>query len=386
MKNEIIPYPKSEFNLDDFNFETRRLDSLNYNVFLNDKFYKNTSIANVIYDLQHHLTFKRVSKLNKRITNEGSINLVINFFKQLGLKDKIEPILTCKNPMFKTLYSKNGQSSYVKYVGNDKEITFSVGDLGTYLGVNNLVHESSHAISGHYTKLSNLIKKQNKILNTYGETSEEYINHENKMIKFLTKSTEPLTDCISEIDTFIMERLFLEYATNNNLISPEDKQIVLQDNINDMRQHMLIFFQEDIIYRTIRKIKEKENNTHNEISNDEYLKLKETLSKRQFGKELISRLNFISQRNNSNKYLNNIKSKFRYIVAFIFSRVWMDKFLNSKKQEKLKMLEDFKTYLLNNHKHNLHTTLEHLLPNETYETLINKFIEIHNPKTQELEK
>lgn len=64
----------------------------------------------------------------------------------------------------------------------------------------------------------------------------------------------------------------------------------------------------------------------------------------------------------------------------------MDKFINSKKQQKQQMLEDFKEFLLNNHKYNLHSTLEYLLPNETYETVINKFINIQNSTTEELTK
>ena len=45
MKYEIIPIKEKEFDLEEFNDETRRLDSLNYNLFLNDKFYKDQSIG-----------------------------------------------------------------------------------------------------------------------------------------------------------------------------------------------------------------------------------------------------------------------------------------------------------------------------------------------------
>ena len=67
MKNEIIPYQEKEFDLEEFNDETRRLDSLNYNVFLNEKFYKNQSIADVLYKLQHLVPYKPTKKINKGI-------------------------------------------------------------------------------------------------------------------------------------------------------------------------------------------------------------------------------------------------------------------------------------------------------------------------------
>ena len=84
MKNEIISYQEKEFDLEEFNEETRRLDALNYNTFLNEEIFKNKSIIDALIILQNYVHFKRVEKINKRITNEGSINLVLEFYEKLG--------------------------------------------------------------------------------------------------------------------------------------------------------------------------------------------------------------------------------------------------------------------------------------------------------------
>ena len=140
MKNEIIPYEEKEFDLEEFNDETRRLDSLNYNVFLNEKFYKNQSRADVLYKLQHLVPYKPTKKINKGITIQNSINLVLEFYAQLGLRENLEPILTNKHPMFKTIIDENSEESFVRHSTIDPQITFSVGNLGTFYGAAHIAH------------------------------------------------------------------------------------------------------------------------------------------------------------------------------------------------------------------------------------------------------
>ena len=210
MKNEIISYQEKEFDLEEFNEETRRLDALNYNTFLNEEIFKNKSIIDAIIILQNYVHFKRVEKINKRITNEGSINLVLEFYEKLGLKEKLEPILSGKHPMFSTKISKNDESSFVSHKFLDPKLTFNVGEMGTFYGIINLAHESAHVINGHYTKFSKLINKQNKIINKFGKDSKEFQNFDFQLYKFINKATQPLRDCITEIETHIVENLFLE--------------------------------------------------------------------------------------------------------------------------------------------------------------------------------
>jgi len=383
MKNEIVLYEEKEFDLESFNEETRRLDALNYNTFLNEEIFKNKSIIDAIIILQNYVHCKRVEKINKRITNEGSINLVLEFYEKLGLKEKLEPILSGKHPMFSTKISKNDESSFVSHKFLDPKLTFNVGEMGTFYGIINLAHESAHVINGHYTKFSKLINKQNKIINKFGKDSKEFQNFDFQLYKFINKATQPLRDCITEIETHIVENLFLEFALNKNLISPEDKESYYRLNINSMRRDIAIILQENYIYSAIRYIKECNNDTNNELTEKEYLELKEELISVNHH-DFIDRLNFISKRRKNNDLINNCKYKFRYIVGNIFATVWIDKYKNSKKQEKQKMLEDYKLFLLNNHNYDLDSAMELLLPNETFETTVNKFVKLVNENKQEL--
>lgn len=385
MKNEIIPYQEKEFDLEEFNEETRRLDSLNYNLFLNEKFYKNQSIADVLYKLQCLIPFKRSKKINKGITIENSINLVLEFYNQLGLRENLEPILTNKHPMFNTIINKSSEDSFVSHSTIEPKITFSVGNLGTFYGAAHIAHEGAHAISGYYTKYAKLVDEQNKAL-THGLISKEYNLAWDNIEECIRDVAQPKKDCISEINTYIIEKLFLEFAENKNLISPEDKIFYKNLKSNTIRKDIETIIEEELIYRNIRHIKEKSNNTNNALSESEYIELKNILSEKDSKKWLIARLNFISKRQSLNKQNNNCKFRFRYLVAEIVSSVWIDTYINANKKDKQQMINDFKNFLLNNHNHNLDTAMELLLPNETYETTINKFVNLVNSKSQELSK
>ena len=383
MKNVIIPYQEKEFDLEEFNDETRRLDSLNYNLFLNEKFYKNQSIADVLYKLQHLIPYKPSKKINKGITIDNSVNLVLEFYEQLGLRKNLEPILTNKHPMFNTIIDKSFEDSYVSHSTIDPKITFSVGCLGTFYGAINMAHESSHAICGYYTEFAKLVDEQNKAL-THGLISKEYNLAWDNIEKCIRDVAQPKKDCISEINTYIIENLFLEFAEKKNLISPEDKISYKNLKSNSIRRDIEVIIEEELIYRNIRYIKEKLNNTNNSLFENEYLQLKEELSKHNSKEWITKRLNFISKRQSINKQNTNCKFRFRYVVAEIFSTVWMNNYLKSNKKEKQKMIDNFKTFLLNNLDYDIDSTTELLLPNETYETIINKFVELVNSKNQEL--
>ena len=383
MKNEIVPYKEKEFDLEEFNEETRRLDSLNYNIFLNEKFYKNQSIADVLYKLQHLIPYKPAKKINKGITIDNSVNLVLEFYEQLGLRENLEPILTNKHPMFNTILDKSSEESFLRHSTIDPKITFSVGNLGTFYGVAHIAHEGAHAISGYYTKYAKLVDEQNNALK-FGLISKEYNLAWDNIENCIKDAAQPKKDCVSEINTYIIEKLFLEFAENKNLISPEDKISYNNMTSSSIRQDIRIIIEEEILYRHIRKIKEKLDNPYNSLSEYEYLQLKKKLSKHNDEKWLTRRLNFISKRQSLNKKNTNGKFRFRYLVAEIFSTVWMDNYLKSNKKEKQKMIDNFKTFLLNNLDYDIDSTTELLLPNETHETIINKFVELVNSKNQEL--
>lgn len=386
MKNELVPYQEKEFDLESFNKETTRLNALNYNIFLSKNIVDNKSILDVVYDMQDFIHSSKVKNINKRLTNESSLNLVLEFYEKLGLKEKLEPIITGNNPLFNTKLSKNKASSFVSYNYLDPYITFNVGSMGTFYGTCNLAHECAHAINGNYTELSKFISQLNEINNKYGKDSEEFKNFSLEFNNYLKSSGSHEKDCIKEIESHIAEGLFVNFALNKNLISPEDVNVYFQQFINSTRKDISAILQEDYIYTAIRNLKRKTKNKYNDISENDYLTIKQKLLSKKHGQDFVNRLNFISKRINLNQPNNHSRYKIRYIIALVFSSVWLKDYSSSNKNKKKQKIEEFKDFLLNNNQHNLSTSFKALFPNETLESVLTKFENIILSYKQNLSK
>ena len=369
--------------LNNFNQESERVDALNYNEFLNNDFYNGYSIMDVLYELQKVVKYSKRIPINKRLSNKTNINLVLEFYNKLGLSENLEQILLGNHPMFKTTIDKN-LSSRVGHKCNDPKIEFNVGDTGTIDGAINLAHESAHAINGHYNQIQILLSKQNTILQTTGNNSDEFKSLRKEFHLYLKKQKKFLHDCTEETETLIIELLFLDFLIDKNTISSEDKQLYINRRKNCFRNNLKIMFQEDLIYSKIIEIKKEKGSHSANLNEAEFNELCLRLKNNSHYDDIMSAFNDIANRRKLNQINHHSSYTFRYVVAEIISTVWYDKYISSSKKEKQQMLEDLKTFIKNNNNLDLNHITKLLLKTENYESIINYFVKISTKKENNL--
>lgn len=369
----------------DFNEESWRVDALNYNEFLNKRCFNNNknSFMDALYYLQKVVKYSPNKAINKRLTNQTNINLVLEFYEKLGLREQVEPILLGNHPLFKTYINKKFVSQ-VAHRDVESKLIFMVGETGTFNGIINLVHESAHAINGHYTKIQQFLKQQNEIVDNLGYKSKEFEKYKHSFNIYKSEQLSPKHDCITETETRIIELLFLDFLIDKNTISPEDKQTYIKQRHTGFRNDLKLMFQEDIIYSKIIEIK-KENGCHNaELTEEEYNEMCNRLKRNSHFKQIMDKFYFIANRKELNKLKLHSSYRFRYVVGEIISTVWYNKFTTANKKEKQQMIEDLKTFISNNNKLELEDAIKILLKDLTYEDLVNQFAKIHKSKREEI--
>lgn len=371
-----------EQTINDFNNESWRVNALNYNDFLNSDFYQDKSIMDILYLLQA-VEYSPNIDINKRFSNKLNIDLVLEFYNSIGLKEQVEPIILGQHPIFETFIDKN-LHSFVGHKENDSSITFSVGNTGTLNGVLNLAHECSHAINGHYRQMQIYIKEQNDILKNYSKDSKEFEEFKERFDKYLKEQSTFTHDLVTEVESSIIEKLFLDFLVNKNTISPDDKQLFLNRENNSFRNNLNLIFEENMIYNTIIRIKNKNKCHTADINEKEYLKMCSILKDHPHYIHAMERFCFIANRKKLNKTCWHSSFRFRYIVGEIISTIWIDKYNSSSTKEKEKMLEHLRIFISTNNELELQDTVNLLLKDETYETIINKFINFHSSKTSEI--
>ena len=369
----------------DFNEESWRVNALDYNQFLNYRCYNNNknSFIDALYYLQKVVKYSTYKEVNKRLSNKTNIDLVLEFYEKLGLREQVEPIVLGKHPLFKTFLNKKS-TSQVAHRGVESKLIFMVGETGTFNGIINLVHESTHAINGHYSHMQELLKQQNEIVEKYGYDSKEFKKYKQVFDNYQNEQSSYKHDCITETETKIIEFLFLDFLIEKNTISPEDKQLYINQRNNSFRNDLKLMFQEDILYSEIINIK-KENGCHEaDLTEEEFNEMCERLQKNSHYKKIIDKFYFIANRKNLKKLNWHSLYRFRYVVGEIISTVWYKKYTLASKNEKQQMLEDLKYFIANNNKIELEDAIKILLKDLTCEDLVNQFTKIHKSKSEEI--
>ena len=378
MNKQPIEFENYKFDqtfLNKFNLETERANSFSFTEFSNKKIFNGFSIIDSLLNLEKQVEHKRVPKnINKRITLKTGINLVLEFYERLDLKTNVEDIILNKNDMFNTKIDRTITQSSVGHHDENPKIDFNVGYDGSLESISTIAHESAHAICGHYTELAKLLKEQNEIIAKFGNPSNELDNFKkSKFNIFMIKQNTLNHDCIGEIETHIIEKLFMKFLFEKNTITEDDQEIFLQNLNNSFRLNLRLIFEENTIYSEILKIKKSNNNKDDNLTETEFEELYKSLSQKHHFNDLMHKLKFIAERtsNDFSRY------RFRYVVAEVVSTVWINKYENATKQEKAEMLLKLKEYILKSHMFDINTVIPHLIENATLESVINDFVQIH---------
>lgn len=317
-----------------FIFDNHVLDVINsknglvsvheFNEHLHSARFAGKSVIEALKDLRFNSNeiIKLPKERNLNLSLEEQEKVVINFYTTLNaeLGKKVKDIINKKD----NRYVYNFASSE-KCEGNTgfrgsstKKIHIDVTSDSSVLGLRMLAHELAHGISAEKTTAYN-------ITNNNGD-NESYFKHLGLFN----------VDSISEIETLIIEYLFMDYLLNFKIINQQDYDLFLQDRQNSFTKHLNTNIEESFILDNLPRnfnMQDLEKFTN---------KLGKGIIKSQKYHTTMKRLIFDFNRDPNKGYA---QYDFRYVVGEIVSTNWYNEYLKSNKQEQQDMIIKFIGYL-----------------------------------------
>jgi len=293
--------------------------------FMSDEGTSSITYYEMLNDLEHTLrpaSLKRVRDVN--FTFDDLKKCMHAFYgKYLPRKvDETDSILNSTNPYFidndgkSHVYFQNvpkgdKRSSSVGHRGDDNFLEFNVYLHGSLDDLGITAHELSHAISGHHKKLIDAIRN--------GESDEAVERLAQRPTQF---------DCTGEIESYVVEGLFLRYLIDKGMATPADVE-----NYKNLQTESLI---SDC--RTIKEEREILNQLPQDFEEWNVLDL--------IGKYDAEQNNHMLRRMAAMATDHKDGPKqFRYIVGRIVADQWLKRYDAAEDESKLSMLDNFQDYL-----------------------------------------
>lgn len=336
MKGKIMINENFEKYTQELDDKCRQNDSHGFMSFVGKPRY-GFKIIDLIDEVDKNLNYQKVEPENSLKINEEQTKFYVQKFFERYMPEKSAEaikILNQTHPLFlddkgnshiKFLKSEKNLGSAVSHHGNNNFLEFQVSLNGTNHDMITTAHEIGHALSAHHQNKVKKIRQNQKFETFHGEKRFD-------------------SDCIGEIESLIIERLFIEFLKEENVISKKESKNYKIEEENSLLSET----------NQIREEFEILNNLSCPI-NPQSLKT------------LIDNLE-----NNNNKILEQrIKTmhddqrhasyKFRYVVGRIVADTFIKEFQKANKAERQKMLENFQSYLDNTNTLNLDTSCKFLL-------------------------
>lgn len=291
-------------------------------------------------------------------------NIAKKFYSEFNpnLGEKVKSILSGKNSDYHLSKIKHGES-FVNHHGFNDFVTMQVGFNGQISGLETLAHELSHAISNHHTAR---IEKCKKLKNA--SSKDEFEAFKSDLDNYNYTFQQPEHDCVGEIESHIIEPLFLRYLIKNHYL---DNKF---DTPNNLLQRIMNFGKKHQTPEEyfVKFLEGKENYFNNNIStilNEEQV-LKDVpkfIGENRFEdfanylnnlpkdkqEKLLSYIqtNVLQLKVNKNgetykiKGIKKPKHVFRYVIGEIISKQWLDNYEKGDKQTREEMRKNFAQYL-----------------------------------------
>ena len=237
------------------------------------------------------------------------------------------------------VYTENGNSG-VGVNPTKRIIEGEIHSTPTIQGFEIMAHETGHARSGKNLKHISLL---NKI--STASTAQEKEHAQRELDGFLREKSQCEYDCIGEIDTITIEKLFLWFLENN---------AICKNILNNCKFDMNLYKQEyereheNIIYNHIDHIVKTKNLfdkygiTQSFKSETEFQTFLSNLPNQTIRNEFIADMEKILEKPNAAEAGKGAKYRFRYIIGEAVSKYWFDKFTNcTSKEERKEMLNEF---------------------------------------------
>lgn len=333
----------TEKYVQELNQVLRRNKAHDYLHFLTETDGNNVSYLDLIVQLEEVIKVKPYQQEKKiNLSVEEMTKIIEEFYSKYFPKkaDMIQQILNRTNPYFidqdgnstvnfEKISSDENHTSSVGHSGNNPYLSFNVYLEDSIEDLRTTAHELSHAISSHEMKIVDAIKEKAS----------------KKVFDRLTKDKSFESDCICEIESHIVEKLFNQFLLSKGILSEEDikiyennQKISLISELNLIREEL------DIIRQLPCPItKESLSALVEKLYKDKNFRLIDRIKK----------MHNISR---------NSQHMFRYIVGRVVAEVWFKTFKECKtNKERREMLKIFQNYLNKTHELDLESACEELL-------------------------
>ena len=325
-----------------------------FNRYLHESKFGGKPVISVLHDLKDQKEFvdKIPNEKDLHLSIEQQKTIVIDFYKSLNaeLGKRVEDILNNNDPRYSVNITQDlskdcGGGVSTKDGSNLIHIDINL-DSGVH-GLRVLAHEMSHALSGFKTKAYDVINK----------------GSQNDINDFFHNLGNFSVDSIGEIESHIVEFLFMDYLTNQKLISKDDYLNFEDRRNNSTLNNIKTIIEESYIFDNIQP----------PITPDKFEKFEKKIGgiiKTKKYKTLMNRAIFMYKRDEHSGYS---QYDFRYVIGEVVSANWFEKYTISTPQQKQEMVDEFIKYLEHTHTMNLESSCADLLgltPGETFASYI----------------
>ncbi len=333
MKFVYNGYVYDDFFVQKLNEKCGQVQAHGFNDYLQNSRYGGISPIDQLRKIRKETEdFKKIDREKSlKLSQDEQLQVVKDFYKQLTpeLSEKVNSILEKTNPDYKVniitdpLDKRRGKSC-VGHSGNNTHLDVQIGLDGTVEGLRVAAHEMSHAMSGHQTRKVEIVKEQD----------------ENKFMDFIRSLGEYPRDCIGEIESHIIEYLFMEYLV--------DKEIILNDDFKNFEaiRHNSLLNNIDLI----REEYDILSHVSCPITVDSFehfvKKINTPIIKTNRYKSLMTRSKLMAERcPEDNTQDDYSQYRYRYVIGEIVSTLWYENYCQSSKEEKQEMINNFVEYL-----------------------------------------
>ena len=368
--NRVYDEKTLQAMLKQFEKNCKFYNAYDYNKFLNETKIEGVNLIELLKELRIQTSRKDYNEKTRSLglTQDQQFKLVIEFFNGLdkNIGALVKSILNEKNEDYKLHISSTG-GSHVSHNGDNDFVEIFVELKDTVDNLHQLPHELVHAISGRNTQMLVLIKKlkqakQSKDTQQIGQAKDNLDNFANHLDEYDR-------DCIGEIESHIVERLFYKFLLKKKIISKEDYKNYRFGAMNSFGNNLKQILEENQIL----------NHLHEPIKFETAMEYVQILQQTK-SFELLGRMRTMSEPGEK-QGSGQIKSKYamRYVVAEMVASQWFDLYKTSNAEEQQKMIKHFLKFLTKTGEFNIENSTQFLLNKslaETIDEFLNKLSEI----------
>ena len=298
-----------------------------FNSFMSEKFAKNLTFLQAIHELGKVCPSieTNTSRFTTKLTEGQQMQVVIDFFHSLNvdLGLKIEEIFSRNQSTYKVnLISDENDvrygSNYVAEHAGDSKLDFTVTFDNRIESMLYLSHELAHATGSR-------VLEHFEVFNTAQQDESKYDN----AVEYHELRKKVNIDCVAEVESAIIEKLFLEFILKLKIINKEQYNEFKNKDKNSFKHNLMLILNQCYAFSLLGE----------NVTQESFKEFAHFCNEKQ--NNYVDLMNFIISKRKQGKTPLSAKPCFRYVVAEIVSTLWYNKFNQATIPEKRKMIRDF---------------------------------------------